>query len=75
MPEAWMEGLSYKIPAAEADFNQKMIVGEFSENFLTYLKRKWAVSIVKVLPLIVRNDVEGILVSSQDISAEVAEHP
>ena len=73
MPDAWVEGLSYKIPEKEPDFNQKVIVGEFSQHFLNYLKRKWGVEIVKILPLIINKEVEGLLVSSQDISAEVAE--
>ncbi len=73
MPEEWIQGLSYKIPNAEKDFNDKMILGEFSPGFINYIKRKWSVDIVKVLPLVVKNDVEGVLITPQDISAEVAE--
>lgn len=73
MPEEWVQGLSYKIPNNEADFNDKMLIGEFSQHFLNYIKRKWSVDIVKILPLIIKNEVEGILVTPQDISAEVAE--
>ena len=73
MPENWIQGLSYKIPNSEADFNNKVIVGEFSQNFMNYLKRKWEVDIVKILPLIIKDDVEGLLVTTQDISPEVAE--
>lgn len=73
MPEEWVEGLSYKVPANEADFNQNIMVGIYSEHFLNYLKRKWSVEIVKVLPLALKNDIEGVLVTPQDISGEVAE--
>lgn len=73
MPESWVQGLSYKIPANEPQFNQNVILGEYSDNFLTYLKRKWDVSIIKVLPLIMKDNIEGLLVTPQDISAEVAE--
>lgn len=73
MPDDWVQGLSYKISDREADFNQNMIIGKFSDNFLNYIKSKWNVDIVKVLPLVMRNEIEGILLTPQDISAEVAE--
>lgn len=73
MPASWTEGLSYKIPANETDFNDKILIGEFSRSFIRYIKDKWSVIDVKVLPLILKNEIEGLFVSSQDISAEVAE--
>ena len=73
MPESWVEGLSYKIPANDPDFNKNLSLGEYSENFLNYLKRKWEVETVKVLPLTLKDEVEGVLLTPQDISAEVAE--
>ncbi|MGZ3725377.1 MAG: GGDEF domain-containing protein [Pseudobdellovibrio sp.] len=73
MPDEWVQGLSYKIPNSEKDFNDRMMIGEFSEGFLNYIKRKWSVDIVKVLPLVIKNEIEGLLITPQDISAEVAE--
>lgn len=73
MPPNWVEGLSFKIPAAQQDFNDKVIVGEYPENFLEYVRSKWEVGTVKVLPLILKNEIEGLLLTPQDITAEVAE--
>lgn len=73
MPEEWVEGLSYKIPADEVDFNQNVTIGSFPESFLSYLKNKWDVDTVKILPLLLKDEIEGLLISPQDISAEVAE--
>ncbi len=73
MPDSWVEGLSYKIPANDQNFNLNLLSGIYSEHFLNYLKRKWSVDIIKVLPLTIKGEVEGILMTPQDISAEVAE--
>jgi diguanylate cyclase (GGDEF)-like protein len=73
MPENWVEGLSYKIPTNDPDFNKNVRIGVYSDNFLNYLKRKWEVEVVKVLPLIFKDEVEGLLLTPQDIPAEVAE--
>ncbi len=73
MPEKWVEALSYKIPANQIDFNDQVIIGSFPESFLKYIKSKWEVDSLKVLVLIVKNEVEGLLLSPQDISAETAE--
>ena len=73
MPESWVEGLSYKIPANEPDFNKNLSLGDYSENFLNYLKSKWEVEAIKVLPLAIKNEIEGVLLTPQDISPEVAE--
>lgn len=73
MPESWTEGLSYKIPNEELDFNQQITLGKYSESFLNYLKSKWKVGAVKVMPLILKDEIEGLFVTAQDITAEVAE--
>lgn len=73
MPENWVEGLSFKIPPHEAEFNNKVSVGDFPLSLTYYLKSKWEVENVKILPVLIKNEIEGILVTTQDISAEVAE--
>lgn len=73
MPESWVEGLSYKIPAAQEDFNEKVLVGEYPDSLVNYIKAKWDVSTLKVLPLILKNDIEGLLLTPQDIPPEAAE--
>lgn len=73
MPERWVEGLSFKIPPHETEFNDKVLVGDFPLSFTYYLKSKWEVEGVKILPILLKNDVEGLLVTTQDIKAEVAE--
>lgn len=72
-PEDWSEGLSYKIPHREKGFSEQLLSGQMPEGLLSYLKVKLAVDKIKFLPLIIKQAVEGILVSPQDISAEVAE--
>jgi diguanylate cyclase (GGDEF)-like protein len=73
MPENWIEGLSYKIPVTQTDFNDNLIVGHIPETFLSYIKSKWEVDNLKVLTLILKNEIEGVFISTQDISAETAE--
>lgn len=73
MPAGWTEGLSFKIPSAEPDFNEQVLLGNFSESFIDYIKSKWKVGNVKVMPLILKKEIEGLFVTAQDISAEVAE--
>ena len=73
MPGDWVEGLSFKIPTDQSDFNDKLIVGSYSDSFLDYIKNKWGVKTVKILPLLHKNEVEGLLVTPQDVSAEIAE--
>jgi diguanylate cyclase (GGDEF)-like protein len=72
-PEDWSEGLSYKIPSREKNFSTQLLSGSMPEGLLSYLKVKLAVDKIKFLPLIIKQAVEGVLVSPQDISAEVAE--
>ncbi|AGH96192.1 GGDEF domain-containing response regulator [Pseudobdellovibrio exovorus] len=73
MPDEWVEGLSYKIPSSQSDFNDKILLGEYPESFLQYIKAKWGVDTLKVMPLLLKNEIEGLLITPQDISAEVAE--
>lgn len=73
MPEAWVEGLSYKIPAGSDDFNEKLMLGSFPESLLNYVKGKWEVDTIKILPLLLKNEIEGLVISPQDIGAEAAE--
>ncbi|MEQ1722331.1 MAG: GGDEF domain-containing protein [Pseudobdellovibrio sp.] len=73
MPENWVEGLSYKIPLTQTDFNDNVIVGNIPETFLSYIKGKWEVENLKVLPLILKDEIEGVFISTQDVSAEAAE--
>lgn len=73
MPDSWVEGLSYKIPQAIKDFNQQLVVGHYPAAFIEYICAKWGVQNVKIMPLILKNDIEGLFITPQDISAEVAE--
>ena len=49
------------------------MVSDFPSSFLNYIKSKWNVEHVKILPLIIKNELEGLLVSTQDIDGNVAE--
>ncbi len=73
VPENWSEGLSYKIPQKDKKFIEQILLGELPESLHSYLKNKFSVEHIKFLPLIVKKTVEGILVSTQDIDAAVAE--
>lgn len=73
VPEAWVEGLSYKVNSKDSDFMSRLLTGVLPQSLETYLKRKFDTERVKFLPMIIRDKVEGILISTQDISAEVAE--
>lgn len=73
MPEKWIEGLSFKVSALETEFNDKVAVGDFPLSLTYYLKSKLEVENIKILPLVIKNDIEGILVTTQDIPADVAE--
>lgn len=57
----------------EKNFSTQLLSGSMPEGLLSYLKVKLAVDKIKFLPLIIKQAVEGVLVSPQDISAEVAE--
>lgn len=73
MPEKWVEGISFKIPSDESQFNQQIILGEIPESLVDYLKKKWSVAAIKVMPLLLKDQIEGLMVSTQDILATVAE--
>jgi len=73
VPEAWVEGLSYKVNSKDSDFMSQLLTGALPAAFATYLKRKFDTDRVKFLPMIIRDKIEGILITTQDISAEVAE--
>lgn len=48
-------------------------MGQMPQSFETYLLQKFNVSRIKFLPMIVGGKIEGLLISTQEISAEVAE--
>lgn len=73
VPEAWVEGLSYKVNTKDKDFMSQMLTGSLPLSIATYLKGKFDTDHIKFLPMIIRDQIEGILISTQDISAEVAE--
>ena len=73
MEESWVEGLSFKIPNQNQDFNQKILVGDYPAVLTDYLKNRWDVEALKILPLAIKDQVEGLFVTTQDISAAVAE--
>ena len=73
MQENWVEGLSFKIPTDEIEFNNQIIISDFPESLIEYLKNKWEISALKILPLLLKDQIEGLLITPQDISAEVAE--
>ena len=72
-PESWSEGLSYKIPQKDKNFADQILSGFLPDSFCEYLKNKFGVHRIKFLPLIIKQNVEGILISTQDIAADVAE--
>ncbi len=73
MLENWVESLSFKIPGDAEEFNNQIIIGQFPESLLQYIKEKWNVDTIKILPLSLKDQVEGLLITTQNISAEVAE--
>lgn len=73
VPEKWVEGFSFKVPAHDSDFNSKIIQGEMPESILSYIKDKINAQQIKFLPLLIKGQIEGILISPQEISAEVSE--
>ncbi len=73
MEENWVEGLSFKVPSEVEKFNTQILLGQFPEPLLEYIKEKWNVGATKILPLTLKDYVEGLLITTQDIAAEVAE--
>ncbi|WP_409477973.1 diguanylate cyclase [Pseudobdellovibrio sp. HCB154] len=74
VPEDWVEGLSYKVATKDRDnFMSQLFTGALPSNLGNYLKNKFGTDRIKFLPMIIRDKIEGILISTQEISAEVAE--
>lgn len=73
VPESWTEGLSFKVPIKEKDFLNQLTIGVMPDSLFVYLTQKFGVERIKFLPLMLRENLDGILISTQDISAEVAE--
>lgn len=73
VPEEWVDGLSYKVNAKDKDFMSQMMMGSLPLSIATYFKAKFGTDHVKYLPMIIRDKIEGILISTQEISAAVAE--
>ncbi len=73
MPENWVEGLSYKIDSPSQNILSEIIEGQLSVDFQNYLLSKLKINQIKFLPLIIKGQIEGLMISSQDITAESAE--
>ena len=73
VPEEWVDGLSYKVNVKDKDFMSQMMMGSLPLSISTYFKGKFGTDHVKFLPMIIRDKIEGILISTQEISAAVAE--
>lgn len=73
VPDAWGEGLSFKISNKEKNFMEQLLSGILPASLVQYLKGRFGTEHLKFLPMIVRERIEGLLISTQDISATVAE--
>lgn len=74
VPESWVEGLSFKVsPKEKNNFMVQFFNGTLPPSLANYLKGKFGTDHIKCLPMIIRDEIEGILISTQDISAQVAE--
>lgn len=73
VPEQWVEGLSYKVPASNKNFMEQIFQGVLPESFERYLIQKFGVKQIKFIPLIIKNQIEGLMLSTQDITADSAE--
>lgn len=73
VPEGWAEGLSYKVPSKDKNFMTELITGQIPEAFVKYLTTRFEVPHIKFVPLIIKEIVEGVFVSTQDIPASIAE--
>ncbi len=71
--ENWSEGLSFKIPQKDKNFLNELLSGLLPESLHNYLKNKFGVERIKFLPLIIKQNIEGLLISTQDIDALTAE--
>jgi diguanylate cyclase (GGDEF)-like protein len=73
VPEQWVEGLSYKIPTSNKGFIEQIFQGTLPESLERYLTHKFNVKQIKFIPLIIKNQIEGLLISTQNITADSAE--
>ena len=73
IPEAWMEGLSFKVSKNQKDFMNLVRQGELPHTFLQYLSQKFDTARLKFLPVLLRDKVDGVLITTQDIPANVLE--
>ena len=73
VPENWVEGLSFKVPASDKDFLDQIFQGLLPQTLEKYLLSKFNVNQIKFIPLIIKNQIEGLMISTQDISAASAE--
>jgi diguanylate cyclase (GGDEF)-like protein len=73
VPDSWVEGLSFKVSKNHKDFLNLIRQGELPHNFLQYLSQKFDTARLKFLPVMLRDKVDGVLVTTQDIPAEVLE--
>lgn len=73
VPEVWVEGLSYKVPVKDSQFLNQIFQGVLPESFSSYLCQKTGVDKIQFIPLLIKDQVEGLLISSQEISASSAE--
>lgn len=73
VPEHWIEGLSYKIPITAINFKEQIFQGLLPDTIEKYLLAKFHVEKIKFIPLIVNHQIEGLMVSPQDITADSAE--
>lgn len=73
VPTDWVEGFSYKVSQSVEQFSTDLLTGVLPESFSFYLKNKFSTDKFKFLPVVVKEKLEGLLLSTQDISAEVAE--
>ena len=73
IPEAWMEGLSFKVSKNQKDFMNLVRQGELPHTFLHYLSQKFDTARLKFLPVLLRDKVDGVLITTQDIPANVLE--
>lgn len=72
-PESWVEGLSFKVPRGQNEFLKTITRGELPQPFFNYLTEKFDTARIKVLPILLREKIDGLLVTTQEIPIEVAE--
>lgn len=74
LPEEWIEGFSFKVPVSESEiFYSDLLQGRMPNVLSDYVRKKSGNEIFKFLPMIIKGEIEGVLISPQDISSAVAE--